>query len=270
LIESIENPFSDIRLGAVRQLTKLMNGKNLGLARAAKEALERIAESDDSREVSRAAAQVVGSTHQTGRFTTLKETIVPPAPVRSTAEPIQPQSDESTSISSRLVWMTLGWAIAGALSGILYDAFNQFVGGIAGGAMGGLITAVALRSVGTHSNRLSMIWITAAWTIGGTLGWTIGEALTDATGSMIGSLIGASVSMAILLSTGQISFRWKSLAWIIASWSIGTGIGWSIAKTLMIDQLGIAYAISWALGTAIGWGIPGFVMGWQLLSNKDK
>ena len=270
LIESIENPFSDIRLGAVRQLTKLMNGKNLGLARAAKEALERIAESDDSREVSRAAAQVVGATHQTGRFTTLKETIVPPAPVRSTAEPTQPQSDESISISSRLAWMTLGWAIAGALSGILYDAFNQFVGGIAGGAMGGLITAVALRSVGTHSNRLSMIWITAAWTIGGTLGWTIGEALTDATGSMIGSLISASVSMAILLSTGQISFRWKSLAWIIASWSIGTGIGWSIAKTLMIDQLGIAYAISWALGTAIGWGIPGFVMGWQLLSNKDK
>ena len=87
---------------------------------------------------------------------------------------------------------------------------------------------------------------------------------------MIGFLIGASVSMAILLGTGQISFRWRSLAWIVVSWTISTGIGWSIARTLMIDQLGIDYAISWALGTAIGWVIPGFVMGRQLLNNQDK
>jgi hypothetical protein len=57
LLDSIENPFPDVRLGTVQQLTKLLNGKNLGLARSAREALERIAENDDSRQVSKAAAE---------------------------------------------------------------------------------------------------------------------------------------------------------------------------------------------------------------------
>jgi uncharacterized caspase-like protein len=59
LLDSLENPFSDVRLGAVQQLIKLLNGKNLGLARAAREALERIEEEDDSRMVSRAASQAL-------------------------------------------------------------------------------------------------------------------------------------------------------------------------------------------------------------------
>ncbi|NOH02307.1 MAG: hypothetical protein HND47_10300 [Chloroflexi bacterium] len=59
LIQSIENPFADIRLGAVRQLAKLMHGKNLGLARSAREALEKIAREDDSLSVSQAAQQAL-------------------------------------------------------------------------------------------------------------------------------------------------------------------------------------------------------------------
>ena len=61
LLDSIENPFPDVRLGAVQQLTKLLNGKNLALARSAREALERMAENDDSRQVSKAAAQALQS-----------------------------------------------------------------------------------------------------------------------------------------------------------------------------------------------------------------
>jgi len=64
LLDSLENPFSDVRLGAVQQLIKLLNGKNLGLARSAREALERIAEEDDSRTVSRAAFQAVEAIRQ--------------------------------------------------------------------------------------------------------------------------------------------------------------------------------------------------------------
>jgi hypothetical protein len=177
---------------------------------------------------------------------------------------------ETNVLPNRQALITLGWTIAGALSGILYDTFNEFVAGIVGGIVGGLITAVALRGVGTHSNRSSIVWITVAWTICGTLGWTIGEALTNATGPMIGFLIGASVSMAILLSTGQISFNWKSIIWIVLTWSISTAIGWTIAKPLMIESLGLAYSTSWTLGTAIGWAIPGFVMGWQLLNDTRR
>ena len=68
LLDSIENPFSDIRLAAVQQLIKLLNGKNLGLARSAREALERVAEEEDSRQVSRAAVQALESVRQAEQF----------------------------------------------------------------------------------------------------------------------------------------------------------------------------------------------------------
>jgi len=61
LLESIENPFADIRLGAVQGLNKLLNGKNLGLARSAREALQRIAEEDDSNRVKLSARQALES-----------------------------------------------------------------------------------------------------------------------------------------------------------------------------------------------------------------
>jgi len=64
LLESIENPFPDVRLGAVNHLVKLMNGKNLGLARSAREALERIVQEDDSRIVSQEALQALKTIHQ--------------------------------------------------------------------------------------------------------------------------------------------------------------------------------------------------------------
>ena len=64
LLDSIENPLPDIRLGAVQQLTKLLNGKNLGLARSAREALERISQEDDSRQVSKAAIHALESIRQ--------------------------------------------------------------------------------------------------------------------------------------------------------------------------------------------------------------
>lgn len=59
LLQTLENPFSDVRLGAVRQLSKLADGKNLGMARSAMDALERVAKEDDSRTVSRAAFEAV-------------------------------------------------------------------------------------------------------------------------------------------------------------------------------------------------------------------
>jgi len=64
LLDSIENPFPDVRLGAVQQLIKLLNGKNLGLARSARQALERIVEEDDSRTVSHSAYQALEAIRQ--------------------------------------------------------------------------------------------------------------------------------------------------------------------------------------------------------------
>lgn len=74
LLETLENPFSDVRLGAVRQLSKLADGKNLGMARSAMEALERVAKEDDSRTVSRAAFEAVEALRQSNAVNTHTET----------------------------------------------------------------------------------------------------------------------------------------------------------------------------------------------------
>ncbi len=64
LLSEIENPYPEVRLRAVGQLAKLLNGKNLGLARSARAALERMEREDDSRTVSRAALQAVEAVRQ--------------------------------------------------------------------------------------------------------------------------------------------------------------------------------------------------------------
>jgi len=64
LTGEIENPYPEVRLRAVLQLAKLVSGKNLGLARSAREALERIEKEDDSRRVAQAATQILESTRQ--------------------------------------------------------------------------------------------------------------------------------------------------------------------------------------------------------------
>ena len=64
VLDSIENPFSDIRFGAVQQLIKFLNGKNLGLAHSAREALEKMAAEDDSFSVRQAANRAMESIRQ--------------------------------------------------------------------------------------------------------------------------------------------------------------------------------------------------------------
>jgi hypothetical protein len=67
LLDAIENPFAEIRLGAVQQLTKLSMGKNLGLARSARAALEKIAAQDDSHRVVEASVEALKSIFQEER-----------------------------------------------------------------------------------------------------------------------------------------------------------------------------------------------------------
>jgi hypothetical protein len=61
LTEATEDSRTFVRESAVQQLAKLLKGKNLGLARSAREALERIEREDDSIRVRQAASQVLES-----------------------------------------------------------------------------------------------------------------------------------------------------------------------------------------------------------------
>lgn len=64
LITATKSSLPFVREGAVRQLEDLLKGRNRGLARSAREALERIVEEDDSRTISRAAFQALEAVKQ--------------------------------------------------------------------------------------------------------------------------------------------------------------------------------------------------------------
>ena len=59
LAESMENPLAAVRLGAVQELARLLKGRNLGLARSAREALESLSVQDDSLSVRKAASDAL-------------------------------------------------------------------------------------------------------------------------------------------------------------------------------------------------------------------
>lgn len=64
LLEAIEDSRSYVRESAVGQLEKFLNGKNLGLARSARELLEKIAKEDDSRNVAELAKRILTANNQ--------------------------------------------------------------------------------------------------------------------------------------------------------------------------------------------------------------
>lgn len=64
LLEAIEDSRSYVRESAVGQLEKFLNGKNLGLARSARELLEKTAKEDDSRNVAELAKKILASNYQ--------------------------------------------------------------------------------------------------------------------------------------------------------------------------------------------------------------
>jgi hypothetical protein len=73
LVAATENTLPYVREGAIRQLDDLLKGKHLGLARSAREALERIANHDDSRRIAQLAAQILASVSQTDLEQKMKE-----------------------------------------------------------------------------------------------------------------------------------------------------------------------------------------------------
>jgi len=294
LLDSIENPFADVRLGAVQQLTKLLNGKNLGLAHSAREALERVAKEDDSRQVSHAAAQALESirraeeaekqkeedAHKKGKQEEVERAEVPES-VEQRIESEAFANDEMQSESPNLetsnalpaagpdpmFMMSVGWALGGAIGGYMYSEFGEIVGGTVGGAIGGYLTALALRSEKVFSAQKNITLITLAWALGGGFGWFIGWSLTEASGAGFGIGFFALIGLLATLGMDYIEFQWKRVAVVVLVWAFSGGIGWSISKG-MIEGFGADTAISWGIGTAIGWGIAGSFMGWQILKGK--
>ena len=90
LQEAIESDLVWRRLGAVSGLEHLLQGRDESLVRAAREALERLAKEDNSRQVSAKATKVLGTVPVT------KPAAKPPAPVEAKKPSVKPAPDTLT------------------------------------------------------------------------------------------------------------------------------------------------------------------------------
>ena len=303
LLDSIENPFSDVRLGAVQQLIKLLNGKNLGLARSAREALERIAEEDDSRQVQRAAWLALESVRSKepadanymaerkiadGRqivneqFEEVERRVKEKAkrPVTRTPdtkkEHPKPETEAikiSISNQQAILWITLGWVVAGAIGGAIFWAggdFSEQLGSAVGWGMGGLVTAMILRTQGILASEKNIFAVTLVWIFSGVVALTIGTALTEAVGAAIGDTFGIVIALAGTLGIETVRSRWKDMLWLILFWAISSAVGWSIGRGVqgadgLLFGSYIGKTAGWGLGWAVSGAIGGYVLGRQLL-----
>ncbi|MFN8426849.1 MAG: caspase family protein [Anaerolineales bacterium] len=306
LLDSIDNPFSDIRLGAVQQLTKLLNGKNLGLARSAREALEKIAQDDDSRQVQRAAAQALESVREAeGKAQEAESDIITKEAQsvinervmvaerlekekvkRTAARAIQeeiskPEAETRIAPLSNqqaILWMTVGWVVAGAIGGAIFWAggdFSEQRGGAVGWGMGGLVTAMILRTQGILASRKNIFAITLVWIFSGIAAVTIATAVTEAVGSAIGDTIGIVIALASTLGIEKLRLRWKDMLWLILFWAISSAVGWTIGKGVQEAEgyffgASIGKTSGWGLGWAVSGAIGGYILGRQLLKATKE
>jgi hypothetical protein len=105
-------------------------------------------------------------------------------------------------------WVTLIWAISGAigwtLGEVLTEASGAAIGAVVGGALGGAIT---LRKERALIYWKDMLWITLTWAVGMAIGWTISRIIQDEVDGVIGWPIGMAVSGAI----GGFVLIWRTM-----------------------------------------------------------
>lgn len=100
-----------------------------------------------------------------------------------------------------LLWISVAWAIAGAVGWTIGYELTEAIGmGIGFAILAAIAFAITLRIQQIPINWMSMAWIISAWAIGGIIGWSIGkyiqdnEILDSATGWALGHAVGWAIS----------------------------------------------------------------------------
>jgi len=256
LLDSIENPFADIRLGAVQQLTKLLNGKNLGLARSAREALERVAKEDDSRQVSHAAAQALESIRQAEQLATQKKD----AEIRTREEEEVTRAEMQKAEAQRLVHERATKAErqekekAERFAPQTIEPRKEFP------------TPETEKTALSIQNQQAVLWITAGWILGGAIGgavfWAGGD-LSVPLGGAVGWGIGGFVT-AIIFRAQRILAHGKNIYLVTLAWIIGGIIGWTIGDAITEAYgAGIGGALGLVIALAGTFGIEKLLSRWK-------
>lgn len=264
LINAVENPLPFVREGAVRQLEGILKSKNIGLARSAREALERMEREDDSRRVSQAATQVLESIRQAEKSEEERT-------VREEAERIAAQKAEEERIALETTEFERLLAEQKAeeeqkakkeaehLAGLKQkeerltrekEEAKRIVNERAEEAerkarqleiqknqQQPLENAKAIKEFSTleHKKRIFLssqhILMTLGWAMAGAIGGVTYGSSGPIFGGAVGGAIGGLIT-AMALRNENSDFNSNGLFWMTLAWAVGGAAGWWIAEYL--------------------------------------
>jgi hypothetical protein len=93
-----------------------------------------------------------------------------------------------------IVWVTLAWALGGAIGWTVGEALTEASGAAVGGAISGAIGwGITSRIERGLSSWKSMLWITLAWAVGAIVGWTLAREIQSNIDGAIGWPVGAAL-----------------------------------------------------------------------------
>lgn len=288
LIHAIENPLPFVREGAIRQLEGILKGRNIGLARTARETLERIAEEDDSRAVSHAARQALDAVRQTEQLAIQKAIEERKTREEEEARRVETQKAEAAEQqvkaeaklleAQKIEQERLAYEKAEVESKVMEEAS----------------TREADKTTDRSTDWNTILWFTLGWAISGMFAGFLWSEFDGVGGWLIGGVIGGGgggLITALILRYGKILSEQIStircvLVWALAGtlgwwigWgllteAIGAGIGMAIFAIIgLVSTLGMEYILSnwkiiagitlaWAIGGGIGWSIArGMIFG---------
>jgi caspase domain-containing protein len=291
LIEATEDSRTFVREGAVQQLEKLLIGKNLGIARSAREALERIEKEDDSRRVSQAATQALEATRQAEglAFQKIEEERL----VTEKAEEERRTRKEAERLATlRAEEERLAREKAEAEREAVEREAIRLKAEREAEKLAARKKAERLAAQKADAKNINkqaiLIWIISGTAIAGAVGGVFSWRIS-------GVICGLAISL--VLMNEQVLSTWQNLFWILLAWSFGGVIGWQIdfrmpiggfftgglvswtigglVTTVMLqkehalsqEQSMVKITLGWALAGAIGWllgGSIGEIIGWAI------
>jgi hypothetical protein len=295
LQQTVSDPRSWVREGAVQELDRILRSNNPRMVAAAYEALQSMTDDDSRRVASAAAVSLASYTPSQGAPENArveapamqsKSAAVEPQPVEHRevywAQAVSlPESDAATSekassapsilltvIPSKLSWspvvmIIVSFALAQGMGWVMSEGFGWSGNAysllwVVIDAIEGLIIGLALARLEPSITWKQILIIILGWVIGSTLGGAISQELSGTSYSgLTGAIHGAVGGLATAFALRMIdtSIRWPEILLITLGWTIG----WSIVQRygpIMYNDL------DGAIGdTIVLWIIPGAITG---------
>lgn len=271
LLDEIDDTRPYVREAAVQKLEKILSGRYIALAYSAREALERIAEMDDSRSVSRAAMRALEAIRPAETLAVHEE-----KQGRKTRKQ-EVERIEIRQVKARLLGKEKSTAARHKVEEVTRSTESKSTDKrLKAEERGSERSAIKLPQETTKQKSenlpeqaviharaqpkwVSGAWIAIGWGIAGFIGWAmrdmIGETLQNTVVGAIGGLV-----MAIILSNEYLLKR-SSEPLITLGWAIGGAFIGGLATAIILYSENVLTNRKSVIWTTLGWAVSGIISG---------